>query len=546
MQPAKQSLPSQRTARDLTLLIALTVAIHLPFISQAFHLDDVQYLDVAHNVFQNPLFPLDLQSVFEGKHLTLWAHSHPPLNSYVMAGLLLLTTRTPSERLLHSCFLFFPILVAIAFYFLARQFIARPLPATALLVTNPILIVCSHTLMTDVPLLAMWLCGTALFVIGIEKDQNRMIDAAAIPLTAACFYAYQALGAILLLGFYAISRRRLRQREILILCVPVLLLAGWQFSGYMHRGTIYMSAMFGELGRRGWWQPAIKIRTAVSTFAYLGALVVPFPFMLWRTARGPKAILTWLALPVGLLAAYSQREYSWPQQVFLIACVAGGVALAAWTVGRLITAARLPKVSSDDLFLCLWFTGMLVACITVFLGGSARYLLPACPAVLLLVLRADEPRNTSRSRVFDGSLLTVQLALGLVLAQADYQFAGTGQREAYDFQRDYVRNHQLFLFSGEWGFRYYMTAIGGEVMAEDTTGFPGELVVKSRLSLGRPFDFDRFLEPLEQRTYRIRSPLRLVDVHAHAGFWSDGWGVLPFWFSRENLDEISIYRVKEK
>jgi len=83
-------------------------------------------------------------------------------------------------------------------------------------------------------------------------------------------------------------------------------------------------------------------------------------------------------------------------------------------------------------------------------------------------------------------------------------------------------------------------------MAEDTIGLPGELVVKSRLSLGRPFDFDRSLEPIQLRTYRIPSPVRLLDLHAHAGFWSDGWGVLPFWFSDENLDEISIYRVKEK
>ena len=81
-------------------------------------------------------------------------------------------------------------------------------------------------------------------------------------------------------------------------------------------------------------------------------------------------------------------------------------------------------------------------------------------------------------------------------------------------------------------------------MAEDTVGSPGEIVVKSRLSLSHPFEFDRSLEPLERRSYRIRSPLRLLDVHAHAGFWSDGWGVLPFWFSREDLDEISIYRVK--
>ena len=69
--------------------------------------------------------------------------------------------------------------------------------------------------------------------------------------------------------------------------------------------------------------------------------------------------------------------------------------------------------------------------------------------------------------------------------------------------------------------------------------------MKSRLALGRSFDndLDRSLKPVEQRTYRIRSPFRLLDPHTHAGFWSDGWGVLPFWFSRQELDEFSIYRV---
>ena len=260
MQSAEQRLPSRRTARDLTLLIALTLTIHVPFIGQAFHLDDVYYLDVARNVFRNPLFPLDLQSVFEGKHLTLWAHSHPPLNSYLIAALLPVTNRRPSENFLHACFLVFPVLIAVAFYFLARQFVTMPLLATALLVTNPILMVCAHTLMTDVPHLAMWLSGTALFVIGMENDRSKMIYASVIPLTAACFYAYQGLGAILLLAFFALSRKRLRSREILILCLPVLILAAWQFSGYVHRGTVYMSAMFGELGRRGWWQPALKLK----------------------------------------------------------------------------------------------------------------------------------------------------------------------------------------------------------------------------------------------------------------------------------------------
>src|SRR5213592_3769101 len=132
MQSTEQSLLSQRTARDLVLLIVLTFAVHLPFIGQAFHLDDVQYLDVARNVFRNPVFPLDLQSVFEGKHVTLWAHSHPPLNSYVIAGLLLLSNRTPSEKFLHTCFLIFPALTGITFYFLAPPEFPSNFPARQL------------------------------------------------------------------------------------------------------------------------------------------------------------------------------------------------------------------------------------------------------------------------------------------------------------------------------------------------------------------------------------------------------------------------------
>ncbi len=547
MQSAEQGLSSRRTARDLALLIGLTFAIHLPFVGQAFHLDDVQYLDVGRNVFHDPVFPLDLQSVFEGKHTTFWAHPHPPLNSYVIAGLLLLNNRMPSETFLHTGFLSFPIIITVAFYFLASQFVARPLIATALLATNPILIVCAHTLMTDVPFLAMWMCATALFVVGISQAKDWMVYTSALPLTAACFYAYQGFALVLLLAFYAFIKGQLRLRATMVLCSPILFIAGWQLSGYQHRGTMYASAMFDELGRRGWTQALLKVKGAGSILAHVGGTILPFPFIFWKTRWIWKGALTWIALASGIVGAYAlPNDYSWAQMAFFAGCFGGGVAVAIWTTGRILTTPFPKRLSSDDFFLYAWFIGMLIACVTLFLSGSARYLLPACPALVLLFLRSGEQTSKSPSSAFYGTLLAVQIVLGLSLAQADYQFAGLGRREASEFQRDYVGNHRPFLFSGEWGFRYYMTEIGGEIMAQDTPGSPGEFVVKSRLSLGRPFDFDRSIEPLEQRRYRIRSPLRLLDVHAHAGFWSDGWGVLPFWFSHEDLDEISIFRVKVK
>src|SRR5438270_2448389 len=144
--------------RDLVILIVLTIALHLPFIAEAFHLDDAQYLDVALNVSKNPLFPMDMPSVFGGHHQDLWGHTHPPLNAYLIAGLVGLHGGPPSERFLHTSFLLFPILLTVSFYFLARRFAGNALIASVLLSTNPTLMVSAHTLMADVPLMALWVC----------------------------------------------------------------------------------------------------------------------------------------------------------------------------------------------------------------------------------------------------------------------------------------------------------------------------------------------------------------------------------------------------
>src|SRR5215471_1530450 len=127
LESRKPTQSASRTSRDLGLLIALTLALHLPFIGQAFHLDDVQYIDIAENVYQNPAFPFDFFADFEGQHFSLWGHTHPPLNSYIIATVLLFHHRLPSEVLLHSAYLFFPVLAAVAFYFLSKRFVERPL-----------------------------------------------------------------------------------------------------------------------------------------------------------------------------------------------------------------------------------------------------------------------------------------------------------------------------------------------------------------------------------------------------------------------------------
>lgn len=275
-------------ARDLTLLIALTIALHAPFIGQAFHLDDAQYLDVALNVFRNPLFPMDLPSVSEGQHLTLWGHTHPPLNAYLIAALVFLHGGIPREIFLHTVFLLFPILLSVSFYFLARRFAGDALVASVLLATNPTLMVSAHTLMADVPLVAFWVCGIVLFVRGIDRRRPSLVYVSVLPITAACFYAYQGLTLIPLLAFYAIVRRQLSWREVAILSTPVFLMAVWQLSGYLHRGVTYASTMFEYIGVRGLWLGPTKVRIAIASLTYLGGTILPFPFIFWKMGGNGK------------------------------------------------------------------------------------------------------------------------------------------------------------------------------------------------------------------------------------------------------------------
>ncbi len=536
--------------RHLCILFGLTLALHLPFVTEAFHMDDVYYLDIARNVFQHPLFPLDLPYVFEGQVVTLWGHTHPPLNSYFIAGMLLLSGGLPSEILLHAVYLVFPLLATISFYFLARRFVRFPLLATAIFATIPALVVMAHTLMTDVPLLALWLCATTLFIYGVDRGDRQLENSAVLTLTAAVFYAYQGLALLPLLAFYAHQRGRLTKRTAAFLCLPVLFLVGWQELGHFHKGTAYVTTLLGYLGKMGLWLPMTKVRTAISTLTYLGGTILFFPFLFIGFGRRWRGLLPLLGLVTGIWLAHEKfASYSSTQKAFFVLCFAGGFSATFWVLLRWLEQRFGKSRDPDIVFLCSWFLAVLLYCIFIFFSGSARYLLPAAPPLVLLLVRATEVQIavSKRWRAFYVSLLVTQLLLGVALAQADFQFANTFRHVARDFKQQYRTRGDSFLFTGEWGFRYYLGALGGHIMTRASVVEPGELMVESRLCLSQNLDneLNRSLQVVEQRTYRITSPLRLLDKEAKAGFWSDGWGVLPFWFSAQPLDEITVYLVGE-
>jgi hypothetical protein len=498
--------PSAKSlARDLLLLAVFTLALHSPFLRQPVQGDEVNYLDMAAHVLQHPLTPLNFQFVFQGKMVDANGHPHPPLNAYILAAVWLLRGHF-SVFFFHCFYLLFTLGISFAAYALAARFTDRPLWCALLVAASPIVQVNTNTLAgPEAPALALLLVGTAAFF-------GRWFWLAGIALALAGLTELQALTLppILLLS-YLLKRERPRFGAWCALAAPYLALGGWQALQWALTGRLPFAVLAGYASNPNLSGIRVKAASALALLGHLGALVTLVP-LAWRRSWG---------LAPGLLAGYLVTGYPWWERALLAVFVALGVNALLW----LWESRRQPVLAAW----CLLYFAF--ACVAFF-AGAARYLLPlAAPMVLLFVIQFRE-----RPRIL-WLALAVNVVLGLNISFAAYEFARTYVHVAPPPGRP-------FLVNGEWGFRYYMVAQGGEPLQDVSVPTPGEWIVGSDLSLAGKYDSlaEETAVPLRTVDLRVRTPLRLVDRHAHSGFSSASMGLLPFSFSNQPLDRITYSR----
>ena len=499
------NLSSKRLARDLLLLAAFTLALHAPFLRQPVQGDEVNYLDMAAHVLKQPLTPLNFQFVFQGKMVDAAGHPHPPLNAYILAGAWLLRGHF-SVFFFHCYYLLFTLGISFAAYALAARFTDRPLWGALLIAASPIVQVNTNTLASpEAPALALLLIGAAAFF-------GRWFWLAGIALALAGMTELQALALppILLLS-YLLKRERPPLAAWCALVSPYLALGGWQALQWALTGRLPFVVLAGYASNRNLSGIGVKAASALALLGHLGVLVTLVP-LAWRRLWG---------LAPGLLAGYLVTDYPWWERALLVIFVALGVNALLW----LWESRRQPVLAA---WCMLYFA---FACVAFF-AGAARYLLPlAAPMVLLFVIQfRDRPRMLWLA-------LAVNVLLGLNISFAAYEFA-----RVYAHVPPPPGN--VFLVNGEWGFRYYMVSKGGRPLEDVSVSTPGEWIVASDLSLAGKYDSlaEETAVPLRTVDLRVRTPLRLVDRHAHSGFSSASMGLLPFSFSSQPLDRITYSR----
>jgi 4-amino-4-deoxy-L-arabinose transferase-like glycosyltransferase len=545
--------------RDLALLVFVVAACAAPFLRQPFHLDDAFYLDMARNALVKPLYPNDTPYVFEGRALPdMGSHSHPPLQTYFLALVGRGKAAPGSEWRYHAAATLYSLAAVLAFYFIAARFVERPIWAALGLAAAPLFQVTGHTLMTDVPMLAFWLAGSAAFLWAEEARGRGLHLLAAVLLSAALLTSYQAASVLLLLGFYH-WRRKGGASGWLALAAPLAALAAWFGLGYVHYHRFLLLDTLGYVESR---RPAGLDNLAAKLAAvlqYQGWLVIFPPFLLQVAGRGLRGRLLGLSAFVGLYAAAAMipAYAALDKAIFVIGIAAGG--LVALHVAQLgISAARgrseaLGFAPLEAGFLALWYFGVSAYCVLFLTEGSARYILPLVPPLLLYFFRRLEELEVAEYRLPTPPLLRSGMAAsgavilslfwGLALAHADLEFARVYRKAAGDVAR--IQPGPGY-FAGEWGFRHYMREAGLAQLPVDEAEVKGGSVVATP-ALALPYELPRglgsMLMPFATLTYEPSTPLRLQDRN-RAAFYSTGWGGrLPFSFSNKPLETIEVRQV---
>ena len=421
------------------LIVAIVLALRLPFLHQAIQGDDLYYLYGAEHAQIEPLHPDHATYLFEGDVVSMRGHSHGPLNSWFL-GALLWAFGDVKEVPFHAAYTIFSIIAALAMYSLARRLCEKPLLATLLFLAVPAFVVNGNSLEADLPFLALWMLAMALFMQG----SRAALIGSAVAAALASLDAYQAVLLTPILGFYLWRQKsRCAVAWASIFAAPLAIVA-WNLMGRASGGAMPVAVLLKYSQHYAFHALTQKLRNAGALIVHSAWIVSP---LLIRGSRWNWAL--------GAAAAAGGAFYD-PNPMFWASLGLGVVVLSS-CIGKTLLES----------WVLIFFAGALV----IFFAGSARYLLPiAAPVAMLAANRC--------STGFIGAGFALQMCLSLGLSIVNYQTWG-----AY---RDYAASlapaaaETRVWVDHDWGLRYYLESEGALAAARDQTFSPGDVVVTNR------------------------------------------------------------------
>lgn len=563
------------TARELLLAGLVAFAAALPFAGKAVHQDDWAYLATAPGYLAEPGTWLAQETLYQGKPITA---AQGVLHGPVWLLLLAVGLRLGDGGVLlpHLFMAAFLALLAASAASLAARLRAPPVLAGLALALSPGPLVMAGSVMTDLPMTALFTAAVALAASGLERGSAARLVAAGLVGSAAALTRYYGLAVVPLLLAMPFLWGPLRARSFLPAGVAAAGVGAFILWSLRATGQVdserarEMLLAAAEIDRSKCLLAAVAALGGGGVGYALAALSAPRRLVAALAADRVRAALAAAGLAGGfglaLLAAKVPPELRPEGASALLqaaAFLAGGLGLAAALSPWLRLAGGVTgwrARSGAAALVGLWLLGYLVAAWVAVPFGATRYALPAMPPFFLLAARCAAAWLPARGP----RIAAAGCALaGLCAAAADFRAAEVHRTFAREVAQRRAPGGDLaggdLWVWGELGFRYYLERLAGArpLPGDSDAPRPGDRVLKSSVCTATRDDGWSGTYALDRRLLlRMRSaslelardpwPVRVHSMEAHAGFYHVDAGFLPLAFSTAPHDRLQVWTVGEQ
>ncbi len=522
--------------------ILIAVAVLLPFLGKPFTIDDVTFLLQAKHVLIDPLHPTAFDMVFHGERIRL---SRDLATGPIMAYLLVPAINSDrAEYIAHGIQLGCLALTAVAPASRALRLQldrAQAAVAAFLVVSSPAVLAMGSTAMPDVPTLAFATCGIERFLAWHRSRRSRAGVVAALFLALAILSRSHALAVIPIAGLLAFvidgpaqdrAGRAHLQGLLPLFCSVIIVTLVMFVTRDPESGTSVAGATLSRMS---------SAAVMVNLPAFAIHWVVAFPLaVLWPAVRGRKFLMirrTYASLGFAFVLAVTGGFFG-----FGLAW--GVILLFLLTLGiDVLIDIGIDALSRNDklqLVLLLWLLTPALAAVYVQL--PAKLLLPAAPAMAMLVARKANWKDAGGPRVPLVVAAVISLTLSVLMLRADRALAEIG-RLGGAVVAEHARVGENVWTDGAWGFQWYAMEAGAEPLAR-TGPFPmeGDVIVSSL----QGYLISR-LYP--SATLLSRAVFNRPGGRIHgegAGFYSNIRGPLPWTWGVDELGRVEAWRIGPK
>lgn len=540
-------------------LVALTLL--LPWLDKGFDIDDPLFLWSAQGIVQDPLDFYGGEVNWYGSAMPLAeVTKNPPLHAYYLA----LAGRWTAfrEAPLHAAMLLPAVAAIIGAYLLAGRFCNRPALAAALTLATPAFLVSATSVMCDVPMTALWVWAFWFWIRGIDERRPGSLWCAALLIAACSLTKYFGIALVPLAAVYGGLQRRRLGAWLAPLSIPLLTAAAfewwmrWQYQtgAFLGAATYAVEAVStNSLSPLG--------RGLIALFFAGGSLLPVVFFTPWLWSR--RGWLGWIALAAAAAAGLAwwgtiptggprnfairtaediQWNLLWQATLFAVAGV------------QVLSLAGCDVASRRDVasvILALWLLGALVFTAWINWSINARSILPAAPAVAILLarrweLRAAQVESCTAWRLWAAAVpLSAAALVTLALVWADYRSANANRAAALELPTRYgpKSGGPELWFVGHWGFQYYLLKSGGVPL--DITGsdlsYPAVIAMPDDNPSGIETPDDWGLRETIDQSSMLAPGVTLLSIELQASFYSSVIGPLPYLFGPAPSRAVRVY-----